>query len=60
VSVDIKVFAYSVPAICIVLGFLLIVLGSLRGDSSLSSSGWTFVFLGVVLQVLWLFRRRIE
>ncbi len=47
-SVFIKVFANTVPAITIVLGFLLILAD--RGGE-----GWIFVLLGFVLQVLWLF-----
>jgi len=52
-SVAIKIFANSVPAITIVLGFLLILADE-------DGSGWTFVLMGFVLQVLWLylFRRR--
>ena len=52
-SVLIKVFANTVPAISIVLGFLLILSGN-------EASGWVFVLMGFVLQVmlLFLFRRR--
>ena len=47
-SVLIKVLANTVPAITIVLGFLLIL-------SDKEISGWNFFLIGFVLQVLWLF-----
>ena len=47
-SVFIKVFANTVPAIAITLGFLLIL-------ADKGGEGWFFVLMGFVLQVLWLF-----
>ena len=50
-SVAIRVIANTVPAITMVLGFLLILAD--RGGE-----GWIFVLMGFVLQVLWLFQFR--
>jgi|Deesub1362A_J573_1020465.scaffolds.fasta_scaffold00150_51 hypothetical protein len=57
-SAEIKVFARSVPAIALVLGFLLLISGFTTGNEEMRSVGWTFVIIGFVLQVFWLFRRR--
>jgi len=57
---EIRVFAYTVPAISLVLGFVLILIGTSSNNEVMTTSGWTFVIVGVVLQILWLFRRRIS
>jgi len=57
-SVSIKVLAYTVPAICMVLGFLLIFVGLSTGNDGMTRSGWMVVIMGFILQVLWLLTRR--
>ena len=57
-SVRINVIAYTVPAICIVLGFLLILGGETGDKSSLTNTGYLLIVMGFILQVLWLRRRR--
>jgi len=57
-STEIRVIAKSVPAIAIVLGFLLLLTGMSSGNEEMTSSGWIFVILGFVLQVMWLLTRR--
>ena len=47
-DVDIKVFAYSFPAISLVLGFLLILTGSTGNNPELTRWGTIFVIIGVV------------
>ena len=56
-SVVIKVFARVPPAIMMVLGFLLIVMGSSSDNPDLNSLGVWFVIGGILLQVLWIFMR---
>jgi len=58
-SVIIKVIASSVPAICIVLGFLLLVSGFSLSNDGIIRSGWALIIIGVILQVLWLISRRL-
>jgi len=57
-SVSIKVLAYTVPAICMVLGFLLIFVGLSTENDGMTRSGWMVVIIGFILQVLWLLTRR--
>ncbi len=56
-STEIKVIARSVPAIAIVLGFLLIFSGISIGNEEMTNSGWTLIIIGFVLQVLYLISR---
>ena len=53
-TAEIRVFANTVPAICLVLGFILIFYGYTTGNETMVNSGWTFVIIGVILQILWL------
>jgi len=57
---EIRVFAKTVPAISLVLGFILILIGTSNNNEVMATSGWTFVIVGVVLQIFWLFRRRLS
>ena len=56
-SVIIRVFASVPPAIMIVLGFLLIIMGSTSEKADLTGFGIWFVIGGIALQVLWIFFR---
>jgi len=57
-SVSIRVLAYTVPAICMVLGFILIFVGLSTANDGMTRSGWVLVIMGFILQVLWIFSRR--
>jgi len=57
---EIKVFAYTFPTICLVLGFLLILYGNSTNNGVMTSSGWTFIVVGVIMQIMWLFRKRLS
>jgi hypothetical protein len=50
-TVKISIWARTVPAILIVLGFLLLVAGYFAASNPLWLAGWVFVFLGVLLFV---------
>lgn len=52
-----KIIAYTVPAVCIVLGFTMLITGYSGGPPSLVMPGWIFFATGVILQILWLFMR---
>jgi hypothetical protein len=54
VAVDIKVFAYTVPAICIVMGALLIWANS---NSDATTWGGNLILLGIGIQALYLIMR---
>ena len=53
-TVDIKVFAYTVPAICIVMGALLILANS---SSDATTWGGNLILLGIGIQALYLIMR---
>jgi hypothetical protein len=53
-DVLINIFANSPPAILIALGFVLIFFGSTTSNGELTNGGWTFVAVGVLLQIGWL------
>ncbi len=52
--VDIKVLAYTVPAICIVMGALLLLA---HANTDATTWGGNLIILGVALQALYLFMR---
>lgn len=53
-DVLINIFANSPPAILIALGFVLLFFGSTTNNTELTNAGWTFVAVGVLLQIGWL------
>jgi hypothetical protein len=55
---NISIIASVPPAILMVIGLILIVMGKNSGDTRLSDFGFLCIILGVSLQVLWLFTRR--
>lgn len=57
-SFQFKILASTFPAICLVLGFIMIITGNTSKDQTLVTFGWAFVIIGVVFQLMWLFRRR--
>jgi len=56
-STTIEILAKNPPAIMMVLGFLLIIIGNSTADQQLKSWGWTMISIGVILQVLWLYTK---
>jgi hypothetical protein len=55
--IDIKVFAYTFPAICIVMGALLLMYGQQVHGSELTSWGGNLIIIGAALQAFYLFLR---
>jgi hypothetical protein len=53
-DVLLKIFANSPPAILMALGFLLLFFGFATNNADMINAGWTFVGLGVALQIIWL------
>jgi hypothetical protein len=51
----ITIFIYGVPGACVVLGMLSIMMGDVLkpfGITGLSSDGWIFLILGIVIYVI--------
>jgi len=59
-SLNIKVLAYTVPAICIVMGAILLVAGVQMGSSELRTWGGNLIMGGIGLQILYLFLRYLK
>jgi hypothetical protein len=57
-EIIIEVFASNPPSILFALGFILLLFGYAINNSGMTSAGWIFVIIGVVLQILWLVLRR--
>lgn len=57
-EIIIEIFANNPPSILFALGFVLLLLGYTANNGNFASAGWVFVVLGVVLQVLWLVKKR--
>jgi len=51
-DVDIKVIAYSFPAIALVLGFLLIFTGASSNNPDLTTWGSIFVVIGIIAYLI--------
>lgn len=56
-GLDIKVFAYTFPAICIVMGALLLFGGSQMVSSEMTTWGGNLIIIGAALQAFYLFLR---
>jgi hypothetical protein len=56
----IKIFANNPPSIAIALGGLMLLIGYPSQNQGLIIAGWAFFIIGVILQVLWLFRDAIS
>jgi hypothetical protein len=54
---DIKVLAYTFPAICIVMGALLLVGGSQWHSPEMTTWGGNLIIIGAALQAFYLFLR---
>jgi len=52
--IDIKVIAYTFPAICIVMGALLLIAGQQLKSSELTTWGGNLIIIGAALQALYL------
>jgi hypothetical protein len=53
-SVSIRVLAYTFPAICIVMGVILLITGQEMSSPELKTWGGNLIIIGAVLQVLYL------
>jgi hypothetical protein len=51
-DVDIKVVAYSFPAIALVLGFLLLLTGASSNNPDLTRWGGIFVVIGIIAYII--------
>jgi hypothetical protein len=56
-GIDIKVLAYTFPAICIVMGVILLITGQQMNSSELRTWGGNLIIIGAVLQALYLILR---
>jgi hypothetical protein len=56
-AIDIKVIAYTFPAICIVMGALLLIYGQYVHSSELTTWGGNLIIIGATLQAFYLFLR---
>ena len=54
-----EIIADNPPSICIALGGLMVLIGYLSPILELVSAGWIFFIAGIILQILWLFRKPI-
>lgn len=53
-SVNIRVIAYTVPAIAMVLGFILLFTGFSTENGEMIRAGWMLIVMGFLLQIFWL------
>ncbi|MCP8317188.1 MAG: hypothetical protein H3Z51_10080 [archaeon] len=56
-AINISVLAYTFPAISIVLGFLLLIIGDQTGSIELRTWGGNLIIIGAGLQALYLLLR---
>jgi hypothetical protein len=61
-DVVVEIFAKNPPSILIALGGIAVLIGSIEqpNNQSLIANGWLLVEIGVILQILWLFRHPIS
>jgi hypothetical protein len=56
-AINIRVLAYTFPAICIVMGVILLIAGQQMNSPELRTWGGNLIIIGAVLQALYLILR---